>query len=106
MDDFDDFSTLLSELCQIFNKSGHEKFMEVEELVDDIYLQRSINARYIEFCNNKSYRNKKKISISLMKFDIRNGLTWTTCFLQSLRKLPDNQSLKVFVINIISIYLF
>ena len=95
MSQSDDLDKRLAEINQIFHQSGQENFVKLNNLVEDIYLRNSINARYIQFCNNNNYKHKKKICVLLMKFDIRNGLTWTTCLNQSLKVLPDIQTLKV-----------
>ena len=95
MSESDDMEKRLAEIHQKFHRSDQENFLKLKDLTNHIYLRRSINALYINFCNNNNSKPNKKICISLMKFDIRNGLTWTTCLNESLRELPDTQTLKV-----------
>ena len=95
MNDSDTVNLRTKEIHEAFNGSKHKTFVKTYNLKNDIYIKRSLIARYIDFCNDNQLKQDKKISRFLIKFDIRNGLTWNTCLTACLLSLPDIQCLKV-----------
>ena len=103
MSDSDDLNKNLNEIYQVLKRPGHEKFLETCNLADQIRRKKSLTALYIVFCNDSGLKQDKKTSLWFMKFDVKNGFTWTTCLADSLYALPEIQCLKV-DINLLLIY--
>ena len=95
MRDLDDLNKHLNEIYQVLIRHGHEKFLETCNLADHISRKKCLTALYIDFCNESGLKQDKKISLWFMKFDVKNGFTWTTCLADSLDALPEIQCLKV-----------
>ena len=99
MSDLDDLNKHLKEIYQVLIRHGHEKFLETCDVADQISRKKSLTATYIIFCNESGLKQDKKISLWFMKFDVRNGFTWTTCLADSLVALPEIQCLKVEILT-------
>ena len=95
MNDLNTLNLRTKEIYDVFNSSQHKNFVKTYNLTEEIYRKRSLIALYIDFCNDHHFKQDKKTSLFLMKFDIKNGLTWTTCLTRCLYSLPDIQCLKV-----------
>ena len=95
MSGLDDLDKHVNEIYQVLNRNGHAKFSDTYDLADFIILKESLSALYTFFCNNFGIKQDKKISLFLMKFDVKNGFTWTTCLAENLVFLPEIQCLKV-----------
>ena len=95
MSDFDDLNNSVQEINQVFIRNGQAKFLDIYDIVLEISRQRCLIALYISFCNEFEIKQDKQTSLFLMKFDVQNGYTWTTCLAQSLFALPNIRILKV-----------
>ena len=90
-----DLEKHVSEIYQVLIQNGHEKFLRACNLADKIRKKESLTAFFIVYCNEFSIKQDKKTSLYLMKSDLKNGFTWTTCLAHTLVALPDIQCLKV-----------
>lgn len=95
MSDFDDLNNCVQEINQVFIRNGQAKFLDIYDIVVEISRNRCLMALYISFCNEFEIKQDKQTSLFLMKFDVQNGYTWTTCLAQSLFALPSIRILKV-----------
>ena len=85
----------VNEIYQVLIRNDHEKFLGACNVADQIRRKESLTALFIAYCNEFGIKQDKKISLYLMKSDIKNGFTWTTCLAHTLIALPDIQCLKV-----------
>ena len=95
MNDSDDLDKHVNEIYQVLNQNDHAKFYDIYDVADHVGRKESLSALYVFFCNDSGIKQDKKISLFLMKFDVKNGLTWTTCLADNLVALPEIQCLKV-----------
>ena len=95
MNDSDDLDKHVNEIHQVLNQNDYAKFYDIYDVADHVGRKESLSALYVFFCNDSGIKQDKKISLFLMKFDVKNGLTWTTCLADNLVALPEIQCLKV-----------
>ena len=106
----DDLKKSIAGIRQELTRSGHKKFLESYDLAYEINRRESLLGLYIDFCNENEIKQDKKNYLFLLKFDIKNGITWTECLRGLLLSIPDIHSLKVNIflifVNIVQFQLF
>ena len=93
----DEFKRRANNIYELLIRNGHTNSWRLlkNDLTDTIRRRGSVMAFYIASCNEFGIKHDKKTSLSLIKFDLKNGLTYTTCLAECLFFLPDNRCLKV-----------
>ena len=95
MSDLDDLNKRVEEIYQVLIQNGQAEFLETYNIADKISRKVCLIALYTDFSNENGIKQDKQTSLLLMKFDIKNGFTWTTCLLHCLFQLPEIKILKV-----------